>query len=289
VNKLHFTVPALVLATLVVPSALPFASRPAAASESVSADSPPDDNRDSVQVTGTGAVFGVPDVLTADFGVEADASTVDKAMDRANTAATRMRDTLLRSGVVTTDLRTSNVGIDPNRNDHNTITGYTVSQGLTAKIHNLPQAGALISAAIAAGGDVARLNDVSFSIEDEADLLAEARRKAFTDAHGKADLYARAAGRSLGRVVKIIDETPTYGSSFGQNDMAGVGSAGGSIGTKVPIEPGRQQVTVTVTVEWAFTPPGRPGPARSIASDLAADCRQGGHVGGRRHRPDRCR
>ena len=262
-NKLHFTVPALVLAALVVPSALPFTSRPAAASESVSADSPPGDNRDSVQVSGTGTVFGVPDVLTADFGVEADASTVGEAMDRANTAATRMRDALLRSGVVKTDLRTSTVGITPKRNDHNTITGYTASQGLTAKIHSLPQAGALISAAVTAGGDLARLNDVSFSIEDKAALLAEARRKAFADAHGKADLYARAAGRSLGRVVRIVEENSGSGPWFAPNDMAATGGNGGAGGAAVPIEPGQQQVTMTVTVEWAFAPPARPGPAAS--------------------------
>jgi uncharacterized protein YggE len=166
-----------------------------------------------------------------------------------------MRDALLRSGVVKTDLRTSNVDINPKRNDHNDITGYTVSQGLTAKLHNLPQAGALMSAAISAGGDVARLTDVSFSIEDEAALLAEARRKAFADAHGKADLYARAAGRSLGRVVKIVEEPSSYGHSFAMNDTAG---AGGSGGAAVPIEPGQQQLTVSVTVEWAVNPPGRP-------------------------------
>ena len=124
-NRMRLAVPVLVLASLVLPPA----TGPAAASTAV----PPPDHEDSVQVTGTGAVFGVPDVLTADFGVEADAPTVDDAMRRATTAATRMRDALLHAGVVKTDLRTSDVAINPKRNDHNDITGYTVSQGLTAK------------------------------------------------------------------------------------------------------------------------------------------------------------
>jgi uncharacterized protein YggE len=227
----------VVLAALVAP-----ASRPAAASAG-----PDDQLRDSVSVTGTGDVFGEPDTLTADFAVEADASTVDQALDRANTATTRMRDALVRAGVVKADLQTSNVGISPKRDDHNDITGYTVSQGLTATIRDLPRAGALMSAAIAAGGDAARLNGVSFSISDQAALLVEARKKAFADARAKAELYARAAGRSLGRVVKVSEETGGYRGPFGQHDMAAADSA-------VPIEPGRQRLTATVAVEWALNP-----------------------------------
>lgn len=247
-NKSHITVPVLVvLATLVVPTSWPLASSSAAASARASTDSSPDDQfQDSVQVIGTGSAFGVPDILAADFAVEADASTVDKALKNANTAATRIRNALLRSGVLKKDLQTSNVSVSPKRNDHSDITGYTVSQGLTAKIHHLPKAGTIISAAIAAGGDVARLNGVSFSIEHEAALLATARKKAFADARSKAELYAREAGRSLGRVVKMIEETPSYERPFGQNDMAGASSA-------VPIEPGQQQVTATVTVQWALS------------------------------------
>lgn len=260
-KRSHVTVPVLVvLATLVVPSSWPLAGRPAAASASAETESPPDDQfRDSVLVTGTGNVFSEPDTLAADFAVEADASTIDKALDRANTAATRMRDALLRSGVVKADLQTTNAGISPKRNDRNDITGYTVSQALTAKIRNLPRAGALMSAAIAAGGDAARLNGVSFLIEDEAALLTDARRKAFADARAKAELYAREAARSLGRVVKVSEESPSYRTPFGQNNMAVADSA-------VPIEPGRQQLTVSVTVEWALNPPpGKPHPEPPVA------------------------
>src|SRR5690349_11149693 len=114
-NKSRVTLPVLVvLATLVVPSSWPLAGRPAAASVRAATDSPADDQpRDSVLVTGTGEVLGVPDTLAADFGVEADASTVGDALDRANAAATRIRDALVRAGVVKADLQTTNVGISP--------------------------------------------------------------------------------------------------------------------------------------------------------------------------------
>lgn len=241
-NRSRVTVPVLVvLAALVAPSSGLTGGRPAFASPGVAvADEP----RESVRVTGTGEVFGEPDILAADFAVETNASTVDEALDRANTAADRMRNTLIREGMDRADLQTSSFGINPSRNEDEKITGYTVSQGLTAKIRNLPRAGALMSAAIAAGGDAARLNGVSFAIEDDAVLLAEARRKAFANARAKAELYAREAGRPLGRVVLLSEETSSYGGPVAQYAMAA--------DSAVPIEPGRQQLTVTVTVEWTF-------------------------------------
>ncbi|MEU4421704.1 SIMPL domain-containing protein [Actinoplanes sp. NPDC024001] len=225
------------LATLVGPSA---------AWAGVAVEPPPAAQaRESVQVTGTGEVFGEPDVLVANFAVETSAATVDAALDSANTAATRMRNALARAGMARADVQTSNVGINPRRNDNEEITGYVVNQGLTAKIRNVPRAGALMSAAIAAGGDAARLNGVSFAIENDAALLAQARKKAFADARGKAELYAREAGRPLGRVVRVVEETPSYGWAGDNYKMAAADAA-------VPIEPGRQELTVSVTVEWAL-------------------------------------
>ncbi|GAA4609204.1 uncharacterized protein YggE [Actinoplanes octamycinicus] len=272
-SKPRVTVPALVaLMTLAVPSSSLLLAGPAAATPSpasatgaaggtgaaaparttasgaAATASSDDQNRESVLVTGTGKASGEPDVLTASFAVEVTGATVSEALDRASAAATRVRDALLRAGVVKADLQTADVSVNAQRNNANKITGYTVNQGLTAKLRNLPKAGATLTAAIAAGGDAARLNGVSFAIEDDAALLAEARKRAFADARAKAALYAREAGRPLGRVLKITEETPSYyRDSYSSDSVAMSGAA-------APIEPGLQQLTVTVTVEWALEP-----------------------------------
>jgi uncharacterized protein YggE len=238
----------VVLASLAVLSPWSLGGRPAFASAAVTTDSPPAGQfRESVLVTGTGGVSGNPDTLTANFAVETTASTVGQALDRANIAATRMRDALVRAGIARADLQTSNVSIGSKTNDKQAIIGYTVSQGLTAKIRDLPRAGELMSAAIAAGGDAARLNGVSFAIENDAALLAEARKKAFADARQKAELYANEAGRPLGRVLRVSDTDPSSGGVGGQFSPA-------AMDLRVPIEPGQQRLAVTVTVEWAFNP-----------------------------------
>lgn len=236
-NRSRFTRPVVgVLAALAVLSSALVGGHPASAAA---------DSRESVLVSGTGEVFGEPDVLAAYFAVEAVASTVGDALDRADAAGVRMRDALVRAGVARADLQTSSAGIGSRLNEDGKITGYVVNQGLTAKIRDLPRAGALMSAAIAAGGDAARLNGVSFAIENSAALLADARRKAFADARGKAELYAREAGRSLGRVVQVTETTTGDGPWGDRNGMAAADS-------KMVIEPGRHRLAVTVQVEWAL-------------------------------------
>jgi uncharacterized protein YggE len=234
------TTPVLVvLASLVLLSPWSLGGRPAFASAA-------DEFRESVLVTGTGEVSATPDTLTADFAVEATATTVAQALDRATVAATRMHDALARRGVDFADLQTSNFSIGSKVNDDQAIVGYTVNKGLTAKIRDLRRAGELMSAAIAAGGDAARLNGVSFAVENDGALLAEARKKAFADARQKAELYAHEAGRPLSRVLTVSD-TATGAGPIGQ-----FGSA--AMDLRSPIEPGRQQLSVTVTVEWALDP-----------------------------------
>jgi len=236
------------MTTLVVLSSWLLGGPAAPASASTPTDSlSAEQARDTVLVTGTGEAFGEPDTLAANFAVETSASTVGEALTSATTAATRMRNTLVRAGIARPDLQTSDFSISSRRTDDGAITGYTATQGLTAKIRDLPRAGALLSAAVTAGGDAARLNGVSFGIEDDAALLTEARKKAFADARGKAELYARQAGRPLGRVVTVSEATPGYRVLGLQDSMTAAGSS-------VPIEPGRQRRTVTITVEWAFGP-----------------------------------
>jgi uncharacterized protein YggE len=248
----RFTTPVLVLAALAVLSAGPLGSRPAFASATATADpSPAGQFRDSVLVDGTGEAYGNPNMLTGDLAVETIAATVGEALNRNNMAATRMRDTLVRAGIARADLQTSNLSIGPKMNQAQAIVGYIVNQGLTVKIRNLRRAGELLSAAIAAGGDAARLNGVSLAIDNDAALLARARRNAFADARQKAEQYARAAGRRLGRVLKVSETTPSCGGCFGQNSSFAMGAGGPG----VPIEPGRQRLAVTVTVEWALDPP----------------------------------
>lgn len=236
----------LTLVLLVALSSWLLGNRSVAASASVAGETPPVDRaREGVLVSATGEVLGVPDTLRADFAVSTTAATVDEALNQANAAMTRMQDALASGGVAKADLQTSDVGIQSTHGRRGAITGYAVNEGLTARIRTISEAGSLIAAGVAAGGDAARLLGVSFEIEKDDALVAEARRKAFADAQAKAELYAEESGQTLGQVVSVTETLPDYGP-------VGLQFAESSLASAVPIEPGRQPSVVTVTVEWSF-------------------------------------
>jgi uncharacterized protein len=176
------------------------------------------------------------------------AATVDEALNLANAAMTQMQEALVDGGVARADLQTANASIQPTYGRQGRIVGYAVNEGLTAKIRTTSDAGALITAAIAAGGDAARLSGVSFEIEQDDALLAAARRNAFADAQAKAELYAEQAGRTLGQVVSVTEEVPRNGF----NSFASGTEDAMPVPLGLPLQPGREHLAVTVTVEWSF-------------------------------------
>ena len=210
---------------------------------------PPGRAREGILVSATGEVLGVPDTLRADFAVGTTAATVDEALNLANAAMTQMQDALVDGGVARADLQTSNASIQPTYGKQGKVTGYAVNEGLTAKIRTTSEAGALITAAIAAGGDAARLSGVSFEIEqDDALLGGAARRNAFADAEAKAELYAEQAGRTLGEVMSVTEDVPSNQiEAFTQSRAEAI-----PVPLQFPLQSGREQLAVTVTVEWSF-------------------------------------
>ena len=202
--------------------------------------------REGILVSATGEVLGVPDTLRADFAVGTTAATVDEALNLANAAMTQMQDALVDGGVARADLQTSNASIQPTYGKQGKVTGYAVNEGLTAKIRTTSEAGVLITAAIAAGGDAARLSGVSFEIEQDDALLGAAR--AFADAEAKAELYAEQAGRTLGEVMSVTEDVPSNQiEAFAQSRAEAI-----PVPLQFPLQSGREQLAVTVTVEWSF-------------------------------------
>ena len=206
-----------------------------------------------ITVTGEGRVSGTPDTLTATVGVEVTRSTVQQALDETNTAAGKVIDAVKQAGVAAEDIQTRNVSIQPRYEQPGpdktpVITGYTVSNLVEIKVRALDRAGEVLQAAAGAGGDATRVQGVTFSLEDNQQLLSSAREQAFTDAKQKAEQYASLAGRSLGALVSVSETTNSTVPRPYYDTTAGAGEA-----ASMPIEPGQQEVSVQVTAVWAMS------------------------------------
>jgi len=203
-----------------------------------------------ITVSGEGSVYGAPDVAIATLGVQADAATVGEARSKAAESMDAMVASLKAGGVDEKDIQTTQYSVDARydySNNKQTIIGFTVSNIATAKIRDIDKTGELVDAAVTAGGDQARVQGLTFTIDDPSVLQDEARTKAMADAKSRAETLAQAAGVELGKPRSINESggpTPIYYDEM----RAGFALEAAAPGT--PIETGQLQVQVQVSVVY---------------------------------------
>jgi uncharacterized protein len=199
-----------------------------------------------ITVTGTGTATGTPNQLVVSMGVQISSGSVSAALASANQVVSQVTAALTGQGVAAADIQTSGLSIYPNYESSSPVpTSYQVTESLTATLNEISAAGRQIEDAVGAGGNAITVDGVSLNLTDDGPLFAAARASAMRDARVKAEQFARAAGEPLGQVLSI---TPVASSSppvFAPNSATSAGSAA------VPISPGNQQVSVSVTVVYA--------------------------------------
>ncbi len=207
-----------------------------------------DDSQRTVSVTGVGRVAAAADLLVLNLAVETQAVTASDALAENNKHAAVVLSALKDHGIQERDIQTTQLGIDPvlARQDPNDtqppkIVGYRVRNGLSAKLRDVPAAGAVIDAVVHAGGDAIRIEGISFSFADSAHLLAEARKRAIADARARAQQLAGGLGVGLGNVISISE-----------SDLGG-GPAPRVFATAAVIVPGESEVTLSVTVDYEIS------------------------------------
>ena len=200
-----------------------------------------------IAVGGVGTASGTPDVLRLSVAAEVTAGTVDEALSSADEAARRVMEAVSAAGVAGEDVQTADVSIHPRYSDRGeSITGYTARHGLRVTLRDVAGAGAVISAVAEAGGDAARVEGVSFELEDDAAVQARAREAAFADARRKAEQYAELVGRELGEVVSVRENVRSADPMpFARAEAAALDAA-------VALQPGSTEVTVTAEVLWSL-------------------------------------
>lgn len=208
-----------------------------------------------IWVTGEGKVTAVPDIATLRLGIEAQEATVAEAQAQASEAMARVRTALEDNGVAEKDIQTQYFSIhkvtrwDDIKNQEIVI-GYRVTNMVTAKIRDIDQAGLIIDAVAVAGGDLTRIDDISFSIDDPSVYLEEAREKAMVDAEAKAEKLAGLAGVRLGKPTYISESSylpsPAYPRVYYEE------AAIPAPAPPTEISPGEMEITLTVQVAYAI-------------------------------------
>jgi uncharacterized protein len=203
------------------------------------------DNTRQVTVVGSGQVQGVPDTLTAEVGIEFRAPDATAAMNQTNDRQQAVINALAGAGVDRKDISTTEVGLQPEYDSSTgSITGYRADNSIRVKIHPADSASHVLAIIVGTGGDATRINSVSYSIADDSQLVKDARARAFQDAKDRAQQYAQLSGLKLGKVISISE------ASGAAPALPPAPPRGGAMPSNVPLEPGQQTVSFSVTAVW---------------------------------------
>jgi uncharacterized protein len=200
----------------------------------------------TITVDGVGVVSGTPDTVSLNLGVQVEAPTAAEALDAASRKSQAVMDTLTGAGVGKADIRTSGLNVYPNYTGAGTRDGYSAGASVTATLHDISKAGEVIDAATAAVGDGITLGGVWFSIDDTSALYAQAREMAVAEARTHAEQLAKAANVTVGSVM-AMNESAQY-LPMARDAVAAAGGVATTVPAALPVEPGRQDLQLTVQV-----------------------------------------
>lgn len=221
----------------------------------------------TIQVEGEGEVMSRPDVATFSFSVMAEAETPDAAQQQSAEAINVITEYLKGEGIEEADIKTLYYNLYPKYEyvrettsasapaidrgyypANQELVGYTVDQTIEVKVRETEKAGDLIAGAGERGAT--NISGLRFTIDDESDLMAEAREMAIADAKEKAEKLAEDLDVRIIRLVSFWEDgNGRYPEPYGYGgDMAMESSVAKSVSPSVPS--GENTITARVHITY---------------------------------------
>jgi uncharacterized protein YggE len=201
-----------------------------------------------LDVSATGEVTRVPDVARISAGVVTQAASATAAITQNAEQMTSVRSALRRAGIADRDIQTSQISLNPEyryvENRPPVLTGYRASNEVSVRFRDVANTGKILDALVAQGAN--QINGPMLMLDRPEEALDQARTSALRIAQARAELYAKAVGK---RVTRILSISESGGYQPVPRPMAmearGMGDAAQS-----KIDPGEQAVTVTLSVSF---------------------------------------
>lgn len=203
----------------------------------------------TVTVTATGEVSAEPDVARLSSGIVSEADTARAALDKNSASMKKLIAGLKSIGIEPKDIQTSSFNVEPrytNPRDGQVavIDGYRVVNQVEVRARDLSKLGELLDQLVSLGAN--QMHGLNFEVSKAETLKDEARKDAIANARRRAELYAAAAGATVGEVIAISEDTGFQGP------RPMVGLARKAMAESVPIESGSETLEARVTVTWAL-------------------------------------
>jgi len=200
-----------------------------------------------LDISATGEATRVPNLAVISAGVLTRATTASAALQENSTRMDRVIAALKRAGIEDRDIQTSSIGLNPEYrypdNQSPQLVAYTASNQVTVRFRDIRNSGKVLDALVAEGAN--QINGPTMTIERPETALDEARSKAIANGRARADLYARALGM---RVVRVVSVSETGGSYPVPPPMPYAERAMAASAPSTKIEPGEQKLEVNLSM-----------------------------------------
>ncbi len=202
----------------------------------------------TLTLSAEGRVTQAPDLAEVSGGVVTIAPTAAAAMAENAQRMTAVVAAVRKAGLADRDIQTAGLSLQPQyRYDNNqapVLTGYQASNTVNLRIRKLADAGKLLDTLVAVGAN--QLNGPNFRIDNADKAIDAARIEAVATARARAELYAKAAGLHIKRILSINEGGV---SEPGPRPMMMVRARKADAAAS-PVEPG--EVALTVSVSMTF-------------------------------------
>ena len=170
----------------------------------------------TIDVSGDGEAYAIPDVATITFNVSGKGPTIAVAQTTVDQRVNQAMDYIAKQNVAKADIQTTDYSANPEYStpcngygvpcpatDVAKILDYEVSETVTVKVRDTSAAGTIVDGIGAIG--VSGLTGPSFTVDNPDAVQASAKQKAIDDAQAKAQVLAKQLGLHLGKIVRFTD------------------------------------------------------------------------------------
>lgn len=200
---------ARIASAALIPAALPviLGGALALASAPAMAQSAPDAafRATTFSLAASGETNVAPDMATITLGVQTDDMTAAGALKANGAKMNQVMAALRKAGIADRDIQTSNLNVNPQyvyeQNQPPKFNGYQVTNQVTVTVRDLSKLGQAVDATVGAGANT--VGGISFGLQNPQVAEDAARMDAVKALQAKADLYARATGYKIVRLVNL--------------------------------------------------------------------------------------
>lgn len=220
----------------------------------------------TISVSGEGEAYQAPDIAETSFSIVEEAKSITEAKQKVDDAMRKVHTALNAAGVEEKDIKTTGYNFYPKYEwrqsqvlcvtypcvqppGKQVLTGYEVTQSVDVKIRKIDDAGAIVT--VLAENGATNLSNLTFSVENEDELIAKARAEAIAKAKAKAEVLAADLGVTLVRVVSFNEGgySPIYNYARSEKSMA-LGMGGDMAGAPADLPVGQSKIVSNVNIVY---------------------------------------